>query len=300
MNKKTDIEKLARQAFASDEIQPPQGTFEAIQSRMGVLRRRKRAAVASIIVGSAIVLGGLGLFMIPTEEKTAATNGEEAVQAAPVMMAESAATPIAETESAQTRPSEPKTEQQAEQQAKPSAQPAANAGEAPVLKASDQMLPVPKDVEPAPVRAKKQETESASSQNRPAEKTATPPSPRTPAPVQATAPQADTPKKTDTKIQPLAEEHHLPMVEPPMHMGNVFTPNGDGYQDCWEIPGIETYDQVELQVFTAKSKRVFFSNHYNNDFCGQNLPAGNYFYIITFHKGNLRPCTKRGALVIVR
>ncbi len=78
---------------------------------------------------------------------------------------------------------------------------------------------------------------------------------------------------------------------------NLLTPNGDGYNDCWAIPDIENYGTVQVQVYTAKSKRIFSSTKYHNEFCGDNCPDGNYFYVIKFSDYET---TRRGFLVIKR
>ena len=76
---------------------------------------------------------------------------------------------------------------------------------------------------------------------------------------------------------------------------NILTPNGDGYNDCWVIPDLEQYGKAQVQIFTAHSKRVFYTGNYRNDFCGAGLPDGDYFYIIVFRDINV---TRRGVLVI--
>lgn len=78
---------------------------------------------------------------------------------------------------------------------------------------------------------------------------------------------------------------------------NLITPNGDGYNDCWGIPGIEQYAQVNVQIFNAQSKRVYANSHYDNNFCGDDMPDGNYFYIVVIAEENF---TRRGVLVIKR
>ncbi len=59
---------------------------------------------------------------------------------------------------------------------------------------------------------------------------------------------------------------------------NVITPNGDGINDCFIINGIENYLDNKLIVFTRNGKVVYQKDNYNNEFCGQNLSQGVYFY----------------------
>lgn len=78
---------------------------------------------------------------------------------------------------------------------------------------------------------------------------------------------------------------------------NVITPNGDGINDCWSINTGDPDLEMQVQLFTAKSQRVFSSNNYKNDFCGDDLPDGNYFYVLTVKSMNY---VRRGVLVIKR
>jgi len=78
---------------------------------------------------------------------------------------------------------------------------------------------------------------------------------------------------------------------------NLITPNGDGYNDCWAIPDLSQYGRVQVQIYTAQSRRVFASNDYRGDFCGDDLPDGNYFYVLTIREIQY---SRRGVLVIKR
>lgn len=78
---------------------------------------------------------------------------------------------------------------------------------------------------------------------------------------------------------------------------NILSPNGDGYNDCWVIPGLTKYGKVSVRIYTSQSKRVFASDDYCGDFCGDNLPSGNYFYEIKLQSCNH---VRRGVLVIKR
>lgn len=65
---------------------------------------------------------------------------------------------------------------------------------------------------------------------------------------------------------------------------NVFTPNGDGINDLFEIPGLPPYST--LQVFDRSGKLVKQYENYNNnwdgsDMDGNELVDGTYWYILT-------------------
>ncbi|MFC3196333.1 gliding motility-associated C-terminal domain-containing protein, partial [Parapedobacter deserti] len=76
-------------------------------------------------------------------------------------------------------------------------------------------------------------------------------------------------------------------VEPnPLKIPNVFTPNGDGQNDKFEIIGTEAYDRVELVIFNRWGNEVYRSREYRNTWEGQNLSEGTYYYMIKLIRGN--------------
>jgi len=66
----------------------------------------------------------------------------------------------------------------------------------------------------------------------------------------------------------------------------MFTPNGDGINDYFEIPGLLSYPNNEIVVFNRFSDRVYQKRGYTNDWSAAGLPNGNYFYILTVHLDN--------------
>lgn len=61
---------------------------------------------------------------------------------------------------------------------------------------------------------------------------------------------------------------------------NVFTPNGDGVNDTWEIPLLERYINNKLVVFNRWGQKVYEADNYNNSWDGGRLSDGVYFYIL--------------------
>jgi gliding motility-associated-like protein len=65
---------------------------------------------------------------------------------------------------------------------------------------------------------------------------------------------------------------------------NAFTPNGDGLNDTWRIPGLEDYHNATVQVFNRWGQIVYrstgYSNPWNGCINGNKLPTGAYYYII--------------------
>ena len=72
----------------------------------------------------------------------------------------------------------------------------------------------------------------------------------------------------------------------------VFTPNGDGDNDTWEILGIHAFPDNNVQVFNRWGELVYFKEGYDNEFNGRSnfrtqmnggdglLPTGTYYYIV--------------------
>jgi gliding motility-associated-like protein len=73
----------------------------------------------------------------------------------------------------------------------------------------------------------------------------------------------------------------------PITVPNVFTPNGDGYNQYFFIPKIELYEDAELNVVDRWGKTVYKStNGYGNDWDGDDLSSGVYYYILDLNKRN--------------
>jgi len=65
-----------------------------------------------------------------------------------------------------------------------------------------------------------------------------------------------------------------------LRIPNFFTPNGDGINDLFEIKGLENYNRSRLVVNDRNGRVVFESNDYRNEWDGNSLPNGTYFYVL--------------------
>jgi len=70
------------------------------------------------------------------------------------------------------------------------------------------------------------------------------------------------------------------VVECPIIIPNIFTPNGDGVNDKFEITNINQYPNSNLVVFNRWGKQVFESNDYKSDWTGEGCADGVYYYIL--------------------
>lgn len=94
------------------------------------------------------------------------------------------------------------------------------------------------------------------------------------------------------------------LVRLPLTIPNTFTPNNDGMNDVWEIKGIETYENVSVQVYNRWGNIVYDSGRgYNQPFDGtrngKELPTATYYYLIHLHDGEDNP-PLHGSLTIIR
>ncbi len=71
---------------------------------------------------------------------------------------------------------------------------------------------------------------------------------------------------------------------PCLRIPNVFTPNGDGVNDTWEIVNIEMFPEAEIYVFNRWGQLMFTSKGYTEPWDGRYrghfVPAGTFMYII--------------------
>ncbi len=66
---------------------------------------------------------------------------------------------------------------------------------------------------------------------------------------------------------------------------NAFSPNGDGINDQWIIPGLSSYTDCRVEIFDRYGQPIFQSKGYNTPWNGTHngkpLPVGTYYFIIT-------------------
>jgi gliding motility-associated-like protein len=86
---------------------------------------------------------------------------------------------------------------------------------------------------------------------------------------------------------------------PELFIPNVITPNGDGFNDAWVLQNLQHYDEHEVTVINRWENKVLSTTGYQNDWRGDNLPDGTYFYIIRTRRGSEHEVFT-GALTIYR
>lgn len=86
-------------------------------------------------------------------------------------------------------------------------------------------------------------------------------------------------------------------IQPP----NAFSPNGDGVNDIWIIPGLETYPESKLTVYDRTGSPLFSTTggekQWDGKFNGKPVATATYYYLITLGLG-LPPVS--GWILVVR
>jgi gliding motility-associated-like protein len=81
---------------------------------------------------------------------------------------------------------------------------------------------------------------------------------------------------------------------------NTFTPNGDGINDLWEIPGLAFYPNCEVTVYNRYGSLVYkskgYSKSWDGNYNGAPLPSSTYYYIID--PGNKNPKVSGYVLIL--
>lgn len=94
----------------------------------------------------------------------------------------------------------------------------------------------------------------------------------------------------DTTIIPEVKELEIP---------NIFTPNGDGKNDFFEIKNNENWT-IKLAVYNRWGIKVYDSGDYKNDWNGDKLATATYFYLITATAVGKPPFNHKGSLLLLR
>ena len=89
-------------------------------------------------------------------------------------------------------------------------------------------------------------------------------------------------------------------IDPP----NTFTPNGDGINDTWEIPGMADYPGAEVTIHDRWGQKVYSANGYREPWDGtnngKNLGVGTYYYHIKLNQLEGRSPPYTGFITIIR
>jgi gliding motility-associated-like protein len=80
-------------------------------------------------------------------------------------------------------------------------------------------------------------------------------------------------------------DEYCKKIKDPVTRYNVFSPNNDGDNEVFIIPGLDNFPDNDVQIFNRWGNIVYEKKGYNNQWKGTNqtgadLPAGAYYYIV--------------------
>lgn len=110
--------------------------------------------------------------------------------------------------------------------------------------------------------------------------------------VKLTAPNGSVACALDDSLDFYVRYKFTPLVH------NVFTPNGDNINETLWIDYLEYYGENELILFNRWGNEIYRTTNYQNDWKGDNLPDGTYYYQITAEGDFKSP--HRGSFMIIR
>jgi gliding motility-associated-like protein len=84
-------------------------------------------------------------------------------------------------------------------------------------------------------------------------------------------------------------------------VANTITPNADGINDTWGVPGIRFYEGARISIYDRGGVRLFYTENpdirWDGTFEGKNMPVGTYFWTIKIGEtGEIR----KGMLNLIR
>ncbi len=82
----------------------------------------------------------------------------------------------------------------------------------------------------------------------------------------------------------------------------IFTPNGDGFNDAWNVGFISQFPEATVSVYNRWGNLVFQDRNYQNNWSGvhnsQKLPVGTYYFVVDLSVYEREPVT--GSVTIMR
>ena len=95
----------------------------------------------------------------------------------------------------------------------------------------------------------------------------------------------------------------LVTVLPDVVFPSGFTPNGDGYNDIWQIDFVDKFPQMEVEIYNRWGEMLFASVGYRTPWDGRYnggaVPVGTYYYVIKLNDP-LFPEAYTGPLTVIR
>lgn len=85
-----------------------------------------------------------------------------------------------------------------------------------------------------------------------------------------------------------------------LRVPNVFSPNGDALNERFRIPGLALYDENEFTVINRWGHHVFERKQYRDEWTGEGLNEGTYFYVLRVRSGSGSWQVMKGYITLLR
>lgn len=86
---------------------------------------------------------------------------------------------------------------------------------------------------------------------------------------------------------------------PDIFVPNVFTPNGDGVNDAFEILNLLNYDKRSITIYNRWGNEIYHAEKYNNNWSGSDQVAGTYYYELELFNGT-KTSIKQGYVQLIK
>ena len=90
----------------------------------------------------------------------------------------------------------------------------------------------------------------------------------------------------------------------PLEINDGFSPNGDGVNDGWQLPIVEDYPNILVDIYNRWGQLVFSSVGYtipwDGRYKGKDLPVGTYYYVIDLNDNTVEDRFLTGPITIMR
>lgn len=105
---------------------------------------------------------------------------------------------------------------------------------------------------------------------------------------------------TSCSSEPVSVEADAARMQSLQEISNVFSPNGDGVNETWQILNIDNYPDNDLVIINRWGNEVYRSKSYRNQWDGGQLSAGTYYYVLKVKVCDGTYQTHKGYVMIMR
>ena len=105
---------------------------------------------------------------------------------------------------------------------------------------------------------------------------------------------------TNTNANGCADTVTVTVIAASTVIPNIFTPNGDGKNDVFEIKGLGSYPGSQLVIFNRWGNEVYRADNYLNNWDGSGLAEGTYYYVLNRRERTGNTTTFKGWVYLKR